>query len=398
MKIIFFILLITIGGASVYASLGNTGHIIFQWLGYHVEISAILLLMLSLLVIIASFMLIYFLIFLKNIPGSLKKYYKEKRDRKDLLLLLYGFGTLYNGDISKAKQIAKKIKIEDANQLKLLEPVIAVFIAQCNEEQYFKDRSNEQKLEDSYQDLLQYDKTKLLGLKGLITLRLNNQCYRDALSYAVKALALQENADWLLKDLIEIYMELGLYEKAEHIIKKTLKYEFIAEEEANIALIKTFIANANYCISHSQVDEAVDLLEKVLKIDPAYHTAVTCLARIHYKANSKRAAHKVIEKAWRQSPSMGLAKFMLSLCQDYTVKKKIDILKTFISLAPEEKEGYLSLVELYIKEDMLTEAREVMDQLLALHASDSYMSKLMALIEAKSQNNYSVIVNWLNKI
>jgi HemY protein len=398
MRIIFFILLITIGVISLSTSLGSAGHIIFQWLGYHVEISAILLLILSLVVIIASFMLIYFLIFLKNIPGSIKKYYKEKRDRKDLLLLLYGFGTLYNGDINKAKQIANKIKIEDADQLKLLEPVIAVFIAQCNEEQYFRDRSNEQKLEDSYQDLLQYDETRLLGLKGLITLRISNQCYRDALSYAVKALALQERTDWLLKDLIEIYMELGFYEKAEQIIKKTMKYEFIGEEEANLALIKTFISNANYCISHSQVDAAVDLLEKVLKIDPSYHTAVTCLSRIYYKSNRKRAAYKVIEKAWRQCPSMELAKFMLSLCQDYTVKKKIDILKTFISLAPEEKEGYLSLVELYIKEEMLTEAREEMDKLLALHAADSYMSKLMALIEAKSNNNYSTIINWLNKI
>ena len=45
----------------------------------------------------------------------------------------------------------------------------------------------------------------------------------------------------------------------------------------------------------------------------------------------------------------------------------------------------------------MKQARSIMDKLLALHAPDSQMSKIMALIEAKAQNN-NVITNWLNRI
>ena len=74
------------------------------------------------------------------------------------------------------------------------------------------------------------------------------------------------------------------------------------------------------------------------------------------------------------------------------------MLENLISIIPENKTGYLVLSELYIEENMLKEARLVMDRILSLHAPDSDICKIMALIETKAQNNYSTISNWLYKI
>ena len=89
---------------------------------------------------------------------------------------------------------------------------------------------------------------------------------------------------------------------------------------------------------------------------------------------------------------------MLSLYPDYNVNKKIKLLEKLIDQAPESKEGYLSLAELYISESMLPNARITIDKLLTLHAPDQYTSKLMAIIEVKSQSNHSTILYWLNKL
>jgi hypothetical protein len=135
-----------------------------------------------------------------------------------------------------------------------------------------------------------------------------------------------------------------------------------------------------------------------LKIDPSYYEAVANLARIYCQIDKRKAAHKIIEKAWNKDHSEKFAKLMLIIHQDAPIKKKAALMEDLISDSPESKAGYLVLADLYIRHDMITQARAVMDKLLVLHAPDFEMSKIMALIEAKSQNNYSIIINWLNKL
>ena len=399
MKIIFFILLSLVTLGAVYLSVGNEGYIIIEFLGYHMEIAPSLAIIALAAIFLIFFIISYFLILLKNIPDSLRKYYKEKRNRQDLLLLLDGFDGLYNADLAEVKKIAKKIKAnQDHEQMQAIKPLILLFVAKYNEMHYKVDPDYEQQLEDSYHELLQYDKTKMLGLKGLITLRVAKKRYQDALFYAEKAFNLQPKTDWLLKYLIEIYLVLELYLQAEKIIKKASDCDFISKDEANSLLINNYITHANYCVVNSSVVEAVALLEKALKINPAHQDTVFILARLYSQDNNKKMAQRIIEKAWKKSPSVDLAKFMLSVYQEYNVNKKIKLLEELIDQALEDKSGYLALAELYIEEDMLPQARSVMDKLLAFYPPDSYMSKLMALIESKAQNNHSIITNWLYKI
>ena len=397
-KFMFSILLVIIAVA-IWFPIGNEGNIVIEHFGYHVEISSILAIAIVIAAFIIFYFFIHFLVFIKNIPSSLKKYYKETQEHNDLLLLLHGFDALYSNDLNEMKKIVKKINHnKNHEQMQLMKPLISLFITQYNESLHKNDSNNEEELENSYQELLHYDTSKMVGLKGLITLRMSRKRYNDALFYAEKAFTINAKTDWLLKYLIEIYTSLELYEKAEKVIKKAEDYSFIDKEETNALLISNYVTNASSCITNSEVKKAILLLEKALKIDQACNDAVFMLARLYSQDNNKKLSHKIIEKAWKKSPSIALAKFILNIDQNYTITKKVKLLENLISEAPEDKAGYLVLSELYIAEDMLPQARAVMDKLLSLHAPDSYMSKLMALIETKSQNNYSIIINWLYKI
>ena len=399
MRIILYLLLLTVLLAAISVPLSDAEPIIFEWLDYHIEISAILAIPLLLVFFLVTFLVTYFLIFLKNIPSSLHKYYQEKQNHQSLLLLLDGFAELYTDDLNKIKQISKKLNASQNNyQLQLIKPLLLLFISKFNQIQYKNDINYEETLEDSYKNLLNFDKTKMIGLKGLIGLIINQKRYHEALSYAEKAFALQTKTEWLLKDLLKIYRALEIYDKAEKIINKLANYDFISKDGSNILLVENFISHANYCITHSKVNEATDLLEKALKIDSANIDAVIILARFYAQDNDRKAAYKVIEKAWKKSPSLDLAKFMLSIHQDYPLNKKIQLLEKIINFNSETEEAYLVLAELYIEENMLPQAREIMDKLLELHAPNYNISKLMALIETKSQNKHAVILNWLNKL
>lgn len=398
MRTITFILFILIFFGSIWFTLTNQNNIIvIELLDYHIEISIILATILSLFVFIAVFYIFYFLLFIQKIPQSLKKYYQGKQDHQDLNLLLQGFASLFQDDIDQNKQILKKIaKHKDDPSLQELDPIVSLLVAQSNHFQYRKDASYNEALEDSYMNLLLHDDMKLVALKGLIQLRMEKKRYYDALIYAEKALTLESKLSWLIKDLIKIYSELGIYEKTDYIIHKALNYKYISKEEANSLFMKNFLAHANHLIANSEVEQAIELIEKALKIDPANYDAIFSLVGLEH-GNIKSLA-KVIEKAWKINPSLELAKLLFNKSKNEPLNKRIKLLENLIDCNTNAKEGYIMLAELYLEEKMLEQAKKVMEQSLALHAPDFRTIKLMALIEAKSHSNHNIIISWLNKL
>lgn len=386
---IFFILLsILILGVMPF---NTTGMISIEWFDYHLEISLSLLVISILLILVVIICIVYVFFLIKNIPKSIKRYFLEKQQHEDLILLLEGFSAIFKQDQLKAKSIINKINCNHI-EIKKLKPIFLLLSAKYNEIQ-----SSEDSLEDIYQELLHFEEYKIISLKGLIEIRMKNNRYYDAMIYAEKALTISSKIKWLLDDLIIIYMELGLYNKIEDIVKKSLKYNFLNKNEANCLLIKAYISYANQFISHSDSKNAVAMLEKVLKLDPTNYDAITIFYRIFAKVDVK-LAHKILLNAWKKTPALYLAEKIILLYPDYTITKKVKLVEKLISYATEEKDGYICLIKLYINESMLSNARIVMDKLLTLHAPDHDISKLMAIIEVREQSNHSTILHWINKL
>lgn len=385
MLLLFFILSFAIIGLNVYL---DSGPVIINWYDYHLEISIALVLFALLILVFALFYLSYFAIKLKNFPGSLKKYYTEKQSQHDLELLLNGFVAVYKEDIAKASSVIKKITPEH-QQIKALKPLFLLLLWQYH-------KLAEEETEKDLQELLKIDDLKVVALKDLIKLRMENKLYMEALSYGEQLYKLQPKTSWLSKDLIKIYLELKDYNNAQQMIKKASSYDFITQEEAENLLVKCLISHANLEINEPK--KAIILLEKALKIDPSNYEAILQLSKIYQQKDEIKSAHKVIKKAWEKAPSLEIARLMLNLYDDQTIDKKIKIVKDLIDSAPQEKTSYLVMAELCIDEDMILAARAAMDKLLEIYAPDPHMSKLMAIIEAKAQAGSANIINWLKKI
>lgn len=386
--LLLFILISILG--MIYFPFNINDLVIIEWIDYHLEISPLFAISAFIIIFIITYIITYFFIFLKNIPKSLHKYYQEKQNHDDLILMLEASFALSHKDPSRIKNILKKIiAAQNHPQMLSIKPQALLCITHLYEFLNDIDELYEEPLEESYQSLLTQKETRFIGLKGLTSSRLDSKRYHEALTYAEKAFNLDSKDGDIIRSLIDIYSNLEEYEKAEKLIKKY---------KDSALLIKNYIAHANYLITQSDVDNAISLLEKAIKIDPANYEAVTNLARLYTQDDNKKSAYKIIEKAWKKDPSVDLAKFMINIFYDYNLDKKVQLLEKLINLSPKVKDGYLALAELYIEENMIPQARKIMDNLLALYPPDFYMSKIMSLIETKDQNNHSVILNWLNKL
>lgn len=377
----------------------NSSNIIIEWLDYHIEISTIFAFVVIVGVSIIYFILIYLLLFLKNIPETLKKHFQDKQDHDDLIFLLNSFSSLHTADITQINYYVKKINNHRNHpQMLLLKPLVDLFIAQSYNIEYQNNPKETEKLEAAYQELLQYENTKLYGLKGLVSLRIEKKRYNEALEYAEKAINIQPKSQQILQDLYKIYSSLELFENTQTIITKLLKYNYISEENATTLLIENYLNNAKLSILDSKISNAISLLEKALKLDKSHFDTIDLLSKLYFQNNSKKLAYKIIEKAWDIHPSSSIIDLLLEISNQEPLNKKIKLIENLINLRPDYKEGYLSLTKIYINENNLNEARKTMDKFLSSHAPDSNTSKIMALIETKAHNNHSVIANWLQKI
>ena len=221
MKIIFFLLLLIVSGLAIYFPINTDRYVTIEWLDYHVEISSILLISVIIIIFFVLFVFTNFLIFIKNIPSSIRKTYIHKKEQNNTLFIIEGFESLYTEDTDTIKKIAKKIENSRNNQVNEdYKYTLTLLLAQYNEAIFKKDKENESVLEDLYQELLHYKQSSMIALKGLIKLRMARKRYHDALFYAEKAFNIDSKIDWLLNDLVVIYTELENYDQAEKIIKK----------------------------------------------------------------------------------------------------------------------------------------------------------------------------------
>lgn len=399
MKILLLIIFIfLVAGTSIIAA-NKDGLVVVECLNYHIEISSVFLFSSLIILLILFFKFSQFILFLLNIPASLQKYFATEQEKNDLKLLIDGFVATSLNNVDSMKKLVRKIS-ESRNHPKFKEnqDLIDLVLTQLYLSLTKFDQEYLNKLEESYQKLLNSKNYKFFGLIGIVTLRVEQKRYYDALHYAEQAYELNSKSAEIIKHLIKIYSSLESFDKQEKMIQRAYKLDFLSSSETDQALLKCYLNIALQAINDSEVRRAKNYLEKALKIDSSFSEAVFALARLYSQEDNKKAAYKIIEKAWQKEPSRELAKFALDLYSDLKLAKQVKMLDNLIDILPETKDAYIVLSELYIENNLLEEARKVMEKLLSLHAPDSRMSRIMAVIEARENRNIASVTNWLDKM
>ncbi len=259
----------------------------FEFRSFIIETSTSVLLI-SLLVIILLFLIIQRIVFFFKEKYLRYKLNKElKISQKGYNSFLLGIVALFNQDYKKAILESKKIS------------------------QYFKDESlglllqsetlkvekKFDQLNDVYEKMLKNPNTKTLGLRGLMEQNFRAEDYHHAFIYAEKLLFINPKIDKLYPSIVNIISKTNNWQKLIDITNYAYKQNIIERKtfSENISIAYYEISKIKYL---SSIDEAINLMEKALKLRSYFSPYVIFYISLLIKNNNLSKAKKYLTKSW----------------------------------------------------------------------------------------------------
>lgn len=146
-----------------------------------------------------------------------------------------------------------------------------------------------------YKKIISVEPHSALGYEGASVSLANLEDYHDAMAMAVKALEIDPKSIRARITLAYVYDELGEREKSRNEANSALNIN--PESAEALACVGTF------SFIDSKIDEAIELLEKAVRIDPHLYSAQNNLALAYQKKDRKKYFSQSIA-IFRLSPTL----------------------------------------------------------------------------------------------
>lgn len=325
--------------------------------------------------------------FLNGDETAISRYFTRNRERKGFEALSDGLMALASGEGHLA--LTKAAKAERFLQRPELTNLL---IAQAAEQ--VGDRA---KAEATYKKLLEDDKTRFVGIRGIMKQKLSEGEKDKALKLAEKAFELKPKHEETQDILLKLQAEKGDWGGARSTLGAKLKSGTLPREvhkrrDAVLALseARDVIGDENTSIN------AREAAIEANKLSPDLIPAAVMAARAYIEAANPKNATRVITKAWKAQPHPDLARAFAEIAPDETPQERLKRFKALAKLAPEHAETKLLLAELNVAAEDFPEARRELGTL-AQDDPTSRSLSLMAAIERGSGSSDQVVRAWLAK-
>jgi len=239
-----------------------------------------------------------------NFPKSFARYNEIKAREKGYMALTKGLTAVAAGDTKAAVAYSRRAG-------KLLEGDTGLPL--LLEAQAARLDGREEDAAKSFVALLEDKDASFLGVRGLLQTALDSGDDEGALLLAEKALKLHPRQGWILKIVYDLQTRLGQWFKAERTLTKTEKAGAINAEKAKSDRVALYLAQAEKDLKEGFRADAVLVIKKAIKLDPAFPPSSMMLADIFLKDGHKRKAQNLILKAWKVEPHGALAVYWMAI-------------------------------------------------------------------------------------
>jgi HemY protein len=291
--------------------------------------------------------------FLNGDETAISRYFDRNRERKGYRALSEGMMALASGETRLALSRA-----QTAEHLLKKPELTTLLIAQAAEAAGDGKRATE-----AYKALLADDKTRFVGIRGLMQQKLAEGDRETALKLAEKAFELRpkhaETQDILLKlqsdagDWSGARMTLGAKLKA-----GTLPKDVYRRRDAVLAL-----QQAHVVMDEEASIEAREAAIEANKLSPDLIPAAAMAARSYVAKGDKRNATRVLKKAWEVQPHPDLAAAFAAIEPEETPSERLKRFKVLTSLRADSDETKMLLAELLIATEDFPAARRALGDL-----------------------------------
>jgi HemY protein len=346
----------------------------------------------TLLVLLAALWLLLKLIgllvavlrFLNGDETAISRYFDRNRERKGYQALSDGLMALASGEGRVAlARAAKADKLLDKPELTTL------LIAQAAEMTGDTKRASE-----AYKLLLQDNKSRFVGVRGLMRQKIAEGDTATALKLAEKAFALKPKQEDIQETLLNLQTGQGDWKGARVTLGAKLKSGALPRDVFRRRDAVLALQEASGIMDESASIESREAAIEANRLSPDLIPAAAMAARSYIAKGDSRNATKVLKKAWSVLPHPDLAAAFAEIAPDETSAERLKRFRTLTAVNPDNIETRLLSAELNLTAEDFPAARRALGDLATSHPNARTLA-IMAAVERGEGAEDAVIRGWL---
>ena len=362
------------------------GQATIDWLGYRVESSVALLLVVLALLIGVMALLYRAYRALVSAPKILGKARGESRRSRGYQALNHGMVALASGDARAAEKWAKK-----ANTLLQDPPLTRLLSAQAAQL-----NGDEAEAARHYRAMLENDETRFLGLRGLVLQARREGDEATARRYLLEAKALRPTSDWVLASLFEISEQAGDLGEAEAALAAVQRQKLLPRAEVARKHAVILLQRAVQAQQDGQPAQARKYAKQANKLAPDLVPAACLLASLLQANNQPRKVARLLERSWAIAPHADLAQAYLDLHRQEEPLRRYKHLATLVAADANHPEAHLALAQAALTAQLWGETRRHLESLSEADL-DQRAYRLYARLEEAERQDSAASHHWLKQ-
>lgn len=391
LKIVIFLCLVTAGAYAVLFVMDNGGGLSVSFAGREFAFTPVEVLILVAVTLIlfwltlkAAGLLVATLKVLTGDETAISRFFDRSRERRGFAALTEGMMALASGDGKTAMTKARKAeKLLDRPELTRLINAQAAELAGKSTE-----------AETYYKRMLEDQRTRFVGVHGLMRQRLAIGDTQTALKLAEKAFALKPKHDGLLDELFSLQTAQKDWAGARQTLGAKAKMPDMSRDVAMRRDAVLSYADAETALEAGNTEAAKAAGLEANRLAPELVPAAGLAARLHIQAGSPRAANRTITKAWKSAPHPDLAAAFAAIHADETPDARRKRFEPLLAVHPTHPETQMLAAELALAAEDFPAARKAIGKLPETDPSIRSIA-IMAAIERGQGADDAVVRGWL---
>lgn len=325
-----------------------------------------------------------FLRFLAGDETAITRYFARSRERK-------GYEALGEGMLAVASGEGKLAMDKAAKAEKYLDKPHVTNLLAAQAAEVAGDRGRAGQI---YRKLLDDDRTRFVGVRGLMRQKLDEGDTGTALKLAQKAYALKPRHAEVQHLLLELQTKEGDWKGARGVLKDQRKQGALPQDlhirrDAVLAL-----QEAREVLAQGNSISAREAAISANRASPDLIPAAVLAARSYVAQKDFRNASRVLEKTWSVRPHPDIAAAYAEIVPDETPAARLKRFDTLIRKNPDNEESRLLKAELLLAAEDFPGARRALGDLAETHPTVRTLS-IMAAVERGEGADEAVVRGWL---
>ncbi len=324
--------------------------------------------------------------FINGDETAVSRYFDRSRERRGFDALSDGMLALASGDpraaityAAKAERHLKKPEITD------------LLVTQAAEQ-----ARDEKTAKEAYKRLLRHERTRFIGIQGILKQKLAEGDTETARKLAQKAFALRPRHEQTQDKLLALQARDENWKGVRATLRAKLKHGAITRDVYKRREAVIIAQEARIARTAGKIEEAQTLAMEANRLSPTLVPGATLAARALLERNTPRKALSILKAAWQHAPHPELAAEFAAIRPDESPGDRIVRFAALTRLHPDHPETRMLLAELHISAEDFPAARRALGDLSSSDPTGRSLS-LMATIAHGEGAEQEVVRDWLTK-